>query len=384
MKMDTEQRRMYIFLLALTVACTVGLQGWRTLLNNFAVEIAHVDGMGMGVVQSLREVPGFLALLIVYVLLVIKEHRLAALSILILGLGVALTGVFPSVWGLALTTVIMSFGFHFAQTCNQSMSLQYFDSRLTPVVLGRQRSAGAIGNLVIGGLVFVLAGKLSYPALFAGIGGLVMLAGAVFYCFKPNLEPAAVQRRGMVFKKNYWLFYVLTFLAGARRQIFTAFAVFLLVQRFGYSVRDITVLFVINNIINWYAGPRIGRAVARFGERKMLSVEYAGLIFVFLVYGFSSSKWLVAVMYVVDNLLFGFNLGINTFFQKIADPSDIAPSMAMGFTINHIAAVLLPFIGGLVWMLHPSAVFVGGAALSALSLFFVQFIRLPQPAPAKA
>ena len=201
MKMDTEQRRMYIFLLALTVACTVGLQGWRTLLNNFAVEIAHVDGMGMGVVQSLREVPGFLALLIVYVLLVIKEHRLAALSILILGLGVAMTGFFPSVWGLAFTTVIMSFGFHFAQTCNQSMSLQYFDSNLTPVVLGRQRSAGAIGNLVIGGLVFVMAGKFSYPALFAGIGGLVMLAGAVFYCFKPNLEPAAVQRRGMVLKK---------------------------------------------------------------------------------------------------------------------------------------------------------------------------------------
>ncbi|WP_461210674.1 MFS transporter [Desulfocurvus sp. DL9XJH121] len=377
---EAARRRMYIFLLALTVASTMGLQGWRTLVNNFAVEVASVDGLGMGVVQSVREVPGFLSLLVVYLLLVVSEHRLAALSVLIMGLGVAATGLLPSVWGLTFTTLIMSFGFHFMQTCNQSMSLQYFDRNTAPVVLGRQRSAGALGNLVIGGVVFLLAGGMDYMAMFGLLGGVVVLGGAGLLFFRPEVRPVAVQKKGMVLRKRYWLYYVLTFLAGARRQVFVAFAVFLLVQRFGFSVREVTVLFVVNNVINWFAGPRIGWAVARLGERKVLSVEYAGLIVVFMVYALSESKGLVATMYVVDNLLYGFSLGINTFFQKIADPGDIAPSMAVGFTINHVAAVIIPFAGGLLWTLRPSVVFMAGAGMAALSLFFVQLIRVPEEA----
>ena len=377
MNTDASRRRVYLFLLVLTVAAAVGLQGWRTLINNFAVEAAGVDGLGMGVVQSVREIPGFLALLVVYLLLVIREHKLAALSVLVCGIGVALTGLFPSVWGLACTTLLMSFGFHYFETCNQSMTLQHFDTSTAPVVLGRLRGASSIGNLFIGGVIFLAAGTMSYPALFGVVGVVVIVAGAALLLFDPKARPRTVQKKGMVLRGRYWLFYVLTFLAGARRQVFVAFSVFLLVERFGFSVREVTALFVLNNVINWFASPFIGRAVVRFGERRILSVEYAGLVAVFTVYAFAQDKGVVAVMYVLDHLLFNCAMAIRTYFQKIADPADIAPSMAVGFTINHIAAVVIPAAGGLLWLVDPSMVFLAGAGLAVVSLFFVQCIRIP-------
>jgi predicted MFS family arabinose efflux permease len=178
----------------------------------------------------------------------------------------------------------------------------------------------------------------------------------------------------MIFRKQYWLFYILTLLAGSRRQIFVAFAVFLLVKKFGFSIQEITILFVVNNLIGFFANPLIGKAVNRFGERAVLSLEYATLIGVFLIYAYTDSKVLVAVMYILDHLVFNFAMAIRTFFQKIANPRDIAPSMAVGFTINHLAAVLVPVLGGMLWLLDYRIIFIAGAAVSALSLVLCQLI----------
>lgn len=377
MDIKADKRRIYLFLLVLTVVSTMGLQGWRTIVNNFAVEVAGVDGLGMGVVQSVREVPGFLALLVVYLLLVVSERRLAALSLVVMGLGVAATGLFPSVWGLALTTLIMSFGFHYFETCNQSLTLQHFDKFTAPLVLGRMRGMMAVGNLAVGGLVFALAGILDYSEMFALVGGAVVLVGAAALFYDTGVVEDGPRKKGMVLRTRYWLFYALTFLGGARRQIFVAFSVFLLVERFGFSVREITALFVLNNVINWFAGPWIGRLVNQVGERWVLTCEYAGLILVFSVYANTDSKLVVGVMYVLDHLLYNGAIAIRTYFQKIADSEDIAPSTAVSFTINHIAAVIVPVIGGVLWLLDPALVFYGGAAMAALSLTFAQLIRLP-------
>jgi predicted MFS family arabinose efflux permease len=178
----------------------------------------------------------------------------------------------------------------------------------------------------------------------------------------------------MVFRKQYWLFYVLSLLAGSRRQIFVAFAVFLLVKKFDFSVQEITILFVVNNVIGYFANPLIGRAVNRFGERAVLSLEYAVLVGVFLTYAYTESRLVVAVMYIVDHLVFSFSMAIRTFFQKIADPRDIAPSMAVGFTINHVAAVAVPALGGLLWLVDYRIVFLGGVVLALGSLALTQLI----------
>ncbi|EPR41927.1 major facilitator superfamily MFS_1 [Desulfovibrio sp. X2] len=369
-----DSRRMYIFLLLLTVASFLGLQGWRTLLNNFAVDVAHIDGMGIGIIQSVREIPGFLAMFMVYLLLLVSEHRLAALSMIVVGLGVGLTGFFPSFLGLVVTTIVMSTGFHCYETMNQSLTLQYFDRGTAPLVLGRMRSVGALTNIAVGGVIWLAASHLDYPEMYAWIGGVVVLLGIICLLFDPSRKDLPVQRKKMIFRRRYWLYYVLTLLAGARRQIFVAFAVFLLVQHFDFSVREVTILFICNNVINWFLNPLIGKAINRYGERVLLTAEYAVMVVVFLTYAYTTSKYVAAGMYVVDNIFFNFAIAIRTFLQKIADREDIAPSSTMGFTINHITAVAVPFLGGLAWMADYRFVFIAAAVLAGCSVVASQFV----------
>ena len=150
-----------------------------------------------------------------------------------------------------------------------------------------------------------------------------------------------------------------------------------MVERFQYTVQEITILFVVNNIVNYYLSPAIGIAIIRFGERRVLSLEYFSLIFIFLAYGYTESKIFVGILYILDHIFFNFAIGIRTYFQKIGAQKDIAPSMAVGFTINHIAAVVLPAIGGILWMINYRIPFIAGAIFSFVSLSAVQLIRIP-------
>ncbi|MCB2218381.1 MFS transporter [Desulfofustis glycolicus] len=369
-----NQHNMYIFLLVLTICNTAGLQVWQTLFDNFAVNIVHLEGQHIGIIQSVREIPGLLSLLVVYLLLIIKEHRLSALAVLVLGVGVSITGLLPSFYGMILTTLVMSFGFHYFETTNQSLTLQYFDKLTAPLIFGRLRSFTAATNVVTGLIILSLAPFLQYRHLYLLFG--LLIIGAAFWAMTrdPVDRTLAPQRRSMVVRSRYWLYYCLTFMAGARRQIFVAFAVFLMVKKFSFTVSEIAVLFLLNNVINFFLSRLIGTCIVRFGERRVLSLEYFSLIFIFIAYTLTDSKLMIGVLYILDHIFFNFAIAIRTFFQKIADPQDIAPSMAVGFTINHIAAVFLPALGGLLWLIDYRLVFFAGAAMSCVSLLLVQCI----------
>ena len=368
---------MLVFLIVLTAASQIGMQGWITLFNNFAVERAGFGGFEVGLVQAVREIPGFLSLLVVYVLLVLPEHRIVALAITLLGVGVALTGFLPSFWGLTLTTLVMSFGFHYYETLNMSLTLQYFDRSQAPLVFGRLRSVTGMSNIAVGLSVLLAARAFDFAGIYAILGSVVVLAGLWALTQDPSHAGLPVQRKKMLLRRKYTLFYILTFLAGARRQVFLAFAIFLLVKKFGMGLTEITLLFILNNVINVVANPLIGRAINRYGERALLTLEYSVVTVVFVVYAFSDSKLLVSCLYVLDQLVINFAMCVNTYFQKIGEPRDIAPTMAAGFTINHIAAVVIPVIGGALWLWDARLVFLGGAGLALCSLAAAQFIRTP-------
>jgi hypothetical protein len=373
---SVKQNPMYRFLAVMTISSAIGLQTWHTLFNNFAVEMAGMEGNQIGIIQSVREIPGFLTFLAIYIMLVMKEHRLSALSVLFLGIGVGATGLFPTYLGLIFTCMVMSFGFHYYETTTQSLTLQYFDKSVSPWVFGKMRSLAAGSNIAVGLFIFLIAALLSYAQIYWVIGSL-LIAASIWGLFKdPTDRDLLPQHRKMILRKKYWLFYFLTFMAGARRQIFLAFAVFLMVKIFNFTIHEVTILFVINNAINYFLSPMIGRAIIRFGERKVLSLEYFSLIFIFLAYAMVQSKALVAILYIMDHIFFNFSMAIRTYFQKVADPRDIAPSMAVGVTINHIAAVVLPAVGGLLWMIDYRIPFVAGSAFSIVSLVAVQGIRI--------
>jgi len=371
-----KRNPMFWYLVVLTISSTVGLQTWTTLFNNFAVDVVGLRGNHVGMIQSIREIPGFLALLAVYVMLVIREHRLSAISILILGAGLAATGFFPTFAGIAITTLISSFGFHYYETTNMSLTLQYFKKDESPWVFGKLTSLAAATSIGIGLLIWLMMSFLDFTQVYLIIGILIGIAGLwALLTRDPSNVNIIPQRKQMVLRKKYWLFYFLTFMAGARRQIFIAFSVLLLVQKFQYTVQEVTILFIINNTINYFLSPLVGKSIIRFGERKVLSLEYFSVIFIFTAYATTDSKLLVAFIYILDQIFFTFAIAIRFYFQKVGDPRDIAPSMAVGFTINHLAAVFLPAIGGMLWVIDYRIPFFAGAAMGVVSLLAVQKIK---------
>jgi predicted MFS family arabinose efflux permease len=270
----------------------------------------------------------------------------------------------------------MSIGFHYFETTNKSLTLQYFNQKQSPVMMAHLRSFGALGNILIGAVVWVLSGVVSYQVNFLIIGAFVIVAGIVSLFLDPVKKESVAQQKKIILKRKYWLFYVLNLLSGARRQIFIVFAVFLLVEKYQYSVKEIVVLFVLNNVLSYFINPIIGKSINRFGERKVLTFEYIGLFLVFAGYALIDNRLIIGVLYLVDHIFFNFAIGINTYLQKIADPEDIAPSTSVGFAINHITAVFIPIIGGMLWLYNYKIPFITGAVLAVLSLFFVQKIKL--------
>ena len=372
---NVKQNKMYRYLVLLTISSTLGLEAWLTLFNNFAVEVVGLEGNHIGIIQSIREIPGFMTFLVVFALLLLKEHRLSALSIVFLGLGMAATGLLPSYFGLVFTTLVMSFGFHYFDTTCGSLTLQYFDKKTSPWVFARLSSLAAVTNIGVGLLIYCTVSLLNFTQIYLLIGCLIMATGFWGLFQDPTNRDIIPQHKKMIFRKKYWLYYFLTFMAGARRQIFMAFAVFLMVKKFNFSIQEVTALFMINNVMNYFVFPLIGKSIIRFGERKILSIEYFSLIFIFVAYATAQSKWLIMILFLLDQFFYNFHIAIQTYFQKIGDPKDIAASISVSFTINHIAAVILPAIGGMLWMIDYRIPFIGGAVFSCISLMAVQRIQ---------
>ncbi|EGQ8947167.1 MFS transporter [Vibrio parahaemolyticus] len=358
------------FLLLISIIVPIAFSTWMALLNNFVIEKANFDGADIGLLQSVREVPGFLAFTAVFVLLFIREQRFMLVSLAMLTLGTALTGYFPTLYGLLFTTLLMSTGFHYFETLKQSLSLQWLSKEEAPEMLGKFISVGALASLFTYGAIWILLEQLKFDfktvyLLAGGVGFALIIVMALAF---PQFKTAVPQNKKLVLRKRYWLYYALTFMSGARRQIFTVFAGFLMVEKFGYSAADITLLFLINYLFNFLFAKRIGRFIGIVGERKALTFEYVGLIFVFVGYGLVQTAEWAAALYVVDHLFFALALAIKTYFQKIADPADMASTAGVAFTINHIAAVVIPVTFGMIWLVSPSSVFYIGAGMAAVSL----------------
>ena len=374
---EIKSRPIYTYLLVLTLAQAAAFLGWTTLYTNFAVEVAGLNGQQNGVVHAVRELPGLLSVVVIFFLLYMREVTLTSLSIVICGAGVMAAGWFPTFGGQLIWTFILSCGFHWFEATNQSLTLQYFSVTEAPLAISRLRAMTALGSLGMGLVIFLLAGRLDYRWLFGLAGSIAVAAGIWSFFHRPPSAGLPAQRRGLVFKGRYWLFYVLTCLSGARRVIFGVFVVFLLVQRFHFTLTEMSLLFLLNNFINWILNPYIGLAINAVGERPLLTAKYVLVLALCLAYVFCDYAWLAAALYVADQLLFCFTVSIRTYFQKIADPRDIAPSMAMGVTVNHIAAVAVPFAGGLLWMIDYRIPFLMGAGFALASLAMTFFIKPP-------
>ncbi|MFK7867650.1 MAG: MFS transporter [Roseobacter sp.] len=367
-----------LFLMALGMP--IAFNVWSALLNNFIVEVGGFDGADNGLLHTIREIPGFLAVAVILILLVMREQVLGLVSLLLLGAATAVTAWFPSMGGILMITFISSIGFHYYETVNQSLQLQWLNKEEAPQMLGWLLAAGSTATLIAYLAIVALweTLSLSFNSVYMVGGGITVLIALFALVAYPQFEAPNPQHKKLILRRRYWLYYALQFMSGARRQIFVVFAGFMMVEKFGYGVHEITLLYTVNLVINIIVAPLLGRAVGHFGERNTLGFEYIGLVCVFLCYsGLYFFNWGIAVaatLYVLDHIFFGLAIALKTYFQKIADPEDIAPTAAVAFTINHIAAVFLPVLLGLLWLVSPPAVFILAAGMAGISLILALMI----------
>ena len=359
-----------LLILLMTIGSAISWAVWLNLLNNFAIEKIDFNGAEMGILQSLREIPGFLAFTVILVLAFIREQKLAYVSLALLGIGIILTGFVQTNMTFYLATIVMSVGFHYFETINSSLTLQWINKEKTAEFLGRVIATRSAASIIAFALVWVMFEQFDIEYLWIYmIGGGASVVIVVFCWQHFSLFPEkVVQTKKIILRKRYWLYYSLQFLSGARRQIFVVFAGFLMVEKFDFSVAEISLLLLANAAINVTLAPKIGRLIHKFGERKALIFEYVGLTFIFTGYAVVESSYFAVFLYIADHLFFSIAIALKTYFQKIADPADIASSAGVSFTINHTAAVFVPVLFGLIWLYSPSLVFYAGAGIALASL----------------
>ena len=375
-KLLHQNRHLLIFLVVANLLHVFGHNVWRAMFNNFAVERIGVGPDAIGWIQSVRELPGLLAFVVAFLALLFNEKRIMAVSLVVLGLGIVFTGQAATIPVLLVATLVMSLGFHYFNPGNNGLILMSTDHGEAPKVMGQLKSVGAVAAVLATGVVYFFAEKAGYETMFLIVGILVAAGGAILFVFGQGAHGEFPQHRKVKLRKRYWLFYTLTFLMGSRRHIFTTFAPFLLVQAYDVDVKTMSLLLLVNGLLNVYVYQKVGKLVSRFGERAILTFAFAALIPIFLGYAYVGILPVLFVLFVIDNVLFGFNLAVPTYLHKIAvSPEELTANLSLQETINHISAVIVPVVGGTIWVFFGSrAPFLAGVGIAVVSLILVQWM----------
>jgi hypothetical protein len=136
-------RRPDTLLYVMAAAMPIAFATWSALLNNFVIEAAGFTGKEIGWLHSIREIPGLLAIGVIVLLWAMREQVLVLASLFLLGVATAITAAFPSFGGLMIVTFLSSVGFHYYETVNQSLQLQWIDKSRAPQTLGRIVAVGS-------------------------------------------------------------------------------------------------------------------------------------------------------------------------------------------------------------------------------------------------
>jgi predicted MFS family arabinose efflux permease len=376
-----DNRALIVFVILSNFLLNAGFQVWQTLFNNFAVEEIGAGPAAVGLIQAVREIPGLLGFVLGFLALFISEIRIMSLSITLLGVGLLLSAQAHSVTFLMFTTLLMSFGFHFFSPSTSAVVLMVTKKEDTPRMLGNLGSLGSLAAVLGTAIVYLLAARAGYRNLFIAVGSIVILGGVLLSPFGGRRYGLPLGRR-VILRRRYWLYYALSFLLGSRRHIFTTFAIYLFVREYHVTIQTTALLYLVNSVINVLTLRLTGQLVGRIGERMAMSITFASLALVFLGYAYITVLPLLYCLFVIDNVFFGFNIALTTYFQKIAvTQEEITSNLATEQAINHIAAVIVPVVGGTVWQVFGSQMpFLFGVAIVLAGLVLAQRMRTaPHP-----
>ena len=385
-----EVKRGFTLLTITTFSVTMALNVFQAIAPNFFRDELGMDGAQNGYLIAIRELPGFLLIFVAAILLRFGLARATALSLILMGVGFASFAGVGSFSGLILPTLVASVGYHSWLQLQDAVGLSLARHGEEGSVLGRFRGIGFAGTLVglIAVFIMLLGVEWRYGDLREYQGpwlravwiavGVAALVGAVAISRFPGSEDDRAMARAaprITWRREYRLYYWLTFLDGSRMQIYFAFAPFVLVEEFGVNARTLLLLLIVSAVINWRSGSWIGRLVDKYGEKRMLTAGYTMHIIVFLGFAFSRNIWFLYLTYLGYNFLFLFSIGTTTYLRKICRPADLAPSLAVGVSLAHLTAVVVPIVGAALWeRLGYQFPFLFGTAFIFVSLWLTQKI----------
>lgn len=359
-----------------------GFAIYGAVFLNFITEMLGVQPIQMGALETTREIPGLLAVGIAAIVAHHAEAKIGALCLCLSAVGVAATGFVHTFGQLVLVTVFWSVFMHQWFTSSSAIPLALASGQEGGRHLGRMSGVGAGATILAFLLIRPLAGHVPYPAFFV-TAALFIFAGGL--CLLPMSGASTTHNRPrLLYRREYRLYYGLTFLEGCRRQIFSTFALFALVQHWKVTLPEIATLMLINAVASFLVAAPIGRLIDRVGERYTMTFYYAAIALTFAGYALVQEVLVLKVLWVVDSILFSFGVGITTYLNRIVRPNELMPSLSMGQTMNHVAAVVIPITGGLLWhRFGYHAPFWCGVGAALVSLLITQAV-LPRAEPALA
>lgn len=381
------ERDFLIFLLV-GVFLGIGQSVDGSTLNNFLKERFNILIMQRSLLEIPRELPGFLVFLVIGFLYALGDIRIAAISNLCAAIGMFVLGIIPPDYSLVLMFIfIYSMGQHVYMPLSNSIAMSFANDGRLGRKLG-QVSAANTGALVVSSAILWLLFKfikINFTVSFA-IGAVAYLTASLLLMLMNPKQTVKLKQR-FTFKKEYWLFYWLSFLYGARKQIFITFAPWVLVDVFKQKVTTMTILFFVISVLSIFFRPFIGYLIDRAGERFVLGGEAVMLFFVCLGYAYAedilplrAAIVVVSICYVLDQVLNAVAMARATYLKKIAVvPEDVSPTLSAGISIDHIVSMFLPALGGFVWYTSGTGgykyVFLGGALIALINFFSTRLIN---------
>lgn len=363
----------------------------NSVFNNFLSEVFHITNYQRGMLELPREVSGFLVVFISAIFFFMSTRRLAAFSNLLAAVGIACIGLLSSTYStMVVWLLIYSLGQHIYLPLNQSLGMDFAREGNTGKRLGQLTGAMNIAAIAGSFLIFVGFKYFNFTFTWSFVIAALGFFGAavLLFCMKPGQAHPAKTKFTM--RKEYGLFYWLNILFGTRKQIFLTFAPWVLIKVFNQRTEMVATLLTIGGIVGIVFNPILGRAIDRFGERRILMGEAALLIIVCAFYGFSKSLFTESVAmyvafacFVTDQLLMSVGMARATYLKKIAvKPEDVSQTLTMGVSIDHVFSISIALIGGVIWdAIGYQYVFLIGAVIAMVNLVSASRIVSPPHRP---
>ncbi len=358
--------------------------------NNFLKSSWDIGGLARSSLELPREIPGFLNVFAAAILAFLPGRRIGAIAFALQAAGIALLGLFSPTFSAMTGWLFMySLGQHVFLPLQQSIGMELAAKGGEGTLLGKANAVKNLAQLAGGAAVFVGFGMfgLSFKLNFL-LTALVLLGGTVALALM-SAPPKDRKAPALVLKKRYGLFYLLSILYGTRKQLFITFAPWVIVSVYGKPTSVMAALYFAGGLAGVVFQPLIGKAVDRLGERFVLGLEAFILIPVCLFYGLARFIFpediafaIVCVCYVADSLLMSFGMARSVWLKKTAEkPADVAPTLAMGISIDHIFSISVALLSGLVWdRFGYQWVFLTGVVIAVVNFVATRWVRVPKAA----